>query len=228
MTNLASFAMSSMFVSLVATGCGDNGAELTEAQLQFPASCLEAGGGLEPASGAQTLYVGNDALQPWKAMCIEGDEFLVTDSSSYGAITDAQGDLLMTEFRYLRIDPASLAIDLTDTRFANTTGTPKDLGNGVVAREVPAGVAISCAGANGAAHSLLAITETPFRITTTFELSATATGGHVGVHRDGRWIETWVEGSCGSIAPAGVTGMPIDLEKEHAMIALAYAGPEVP
>lgn len=223
MKNLASFAVSSLFVSLV--GCGDN--NIDPQILKFPSSCLEAGGGDVPRDGARTLYFQNDEQKPWQAYCHKGDEYLVADDPlASSMIANAQGDELRTEYARLRIDPETLTIDITDATFATTTGGPLDLGGGVVVTNAPAGVAISCMGANGSSFSLLNVTETPFRVKTQYVVAGTAANGYVGVHRDQRWIETWVEGECGSIVPTGMTGLPVNLA-DGWQLELVYAGPEV-
>jgi hypothetical protein len=218
----------SLFVALV--GCGDNaepdpnmtgqGSDNTPVAIQFPASCMDAGNGQQVANGEYTLYVGGDEHKPWKAYCHNGDEFLsVNDDTNFGSYVAGgwtQGQDVRTVYTKLRIDPATLTIDITDQTFARSDGNLNYLGETITS--MPLGVAMACAGSATYGSGNIDLTGTPFKIATQFVLGSVdvvvagapqapviPTGGSADA-REGQWLEMWAQGECGFVGPTGITG----------------------
>lgn len=228
--NIASFGLASLLVSSL-VGCGDNAAPgpmqqgqgsnttTTPVAIPFPASCMDAGNGQQVPDGEYTLYVGGDEHKPWKAYCHGGDEFLSvhddTNFGGYGAGGWTQGTDVRTTYTKLRIDPATLTIDITDQTFARTEGDLNYLGEHITS--MPVGVAMSCGGSATYSTGNIDLIGTPFKIATQFALGSVdvvvsgapqapvvPTGGSADA-QDGQWLEMWVQGECGFVGPTGMT-----------------------
>ena len=138
----------------------------------FPETCAEAQDkaidetGERPSNGTYTLYINADETMPWDAYChnmrkSEPKEYLtVALGNTYSQIT-TPGGVTETVYRRLRIDPATLKIDLLDDTFAET--------NGIVTLEffdhLPVGWAqFGTMSENGGttAHAAIDFTNTPF------------------------------------------------------------------
>ena len=80
------------------------------------------------ADGHYTLYVNGDATQPWSAWChdmantpVEYLTLAYTDNANSMFESYGQEDLkAQTRYFKVRLDPATLNVDITDTRFAHT------------------------------------------------------------------------------------------------------------
>lgn len=165
--------------------------------------------------GTRTLYVAGDPARPWGARCVGGLTYLpVTEASNFGQYTVggfATGTTVKTTYPLLRVDPATLAVDIDDQSQAHSSGALAHPNgpNPVAVTSMPLGVAMDCAGPNsttGAAS--IDLTGTPFHVTSTFALGGNkdagtaTTGGQVITVRGG--------GKCGWNAPAGANGNPFN------------------
>ncbi|HEY0138291.1 MAG TPA: GON domain-containing protein [Nannocystis sp.] len=191
-----------------------------------PVSCADIA--LEDPSavdGSYTLHVGLDPARPWTAYCHD----MAGDPASYLSLVAvgegsnfsqyASTPTVHTEFSRVRIDPATLAVDIDDLTFSTSTGATYH--DGEVVTQMPYGVAESCSELNGAAN--IDLTGTPFRIATPFCTGGNvATGGAI-LSADGQVADITGSGSCGWTSPS-CTYAPHELNNGP-VLELAYIDP---
>lgn len=197
-------------------------------------ACVNAAGGFDclPTScagvlaadptaddGNYTLYVGGDPQKSWDAFCADMQatggphEYLSLvnvlgdhNFSSYTAGGSSPGTTVKTSYIRLRIDPATLVVQIGDQRFATSSGSLSHSGAGPVT-SMPYGVAMSCSGTSGRAN--LDLRGTGFAIDDTF-----AAGGsyfdvliNTSIDPDKQFVDLRGGGLCGW---NGVTGAPFN------------------
>ena len=206
---------------------------------------MDVGDGQAPADGDYKLYVGNDEHKPWTAYCHQGDEFLsVNDYTNFGelavggwAVGGASG--VRTTYTKLRIDPATLMIDISDQTFSRTDGGPLNILTDYVT-SMPLGVAMSCADTATYGSANVDLTGTPFKIATKFTLASTvltpggtaytspAPHGGSADAREGQWLEMWAQGECGFFGPDGVGANPINKLPKGYVLQVEWFVPTTP
>lgn len=114
--------------------------------------------------GTYTLYVGGDPAKPWDAFCADMQastgpvDYLPLENvlgdhnfASYAAGGASPGTTVKTSYIRLRINPATLVVQIGDQRFAASSGGLSHSGAGSVT-SMPFGVAMSCDGNPGSAN----------------------------------------------------------------------------
>ena len=119
-----------------------------------PATCQEIRSA-NPAAGdgSYVLHIGHDPAKGWTAFChamgTAPAEFLSlphvgpgSNFSQYTAGGASSGTTVLTRYAKVRIDPASLLVDISDQTFSTSSGS---LMNGsTTVTSMPYGVAMSC------------------------------------------------------------------------------------
>jgi hypothetical protein len=136
--------------------------------------------------------------------------------SQYTAGGASPGTNVRTSFSKLRIDPATLTVDIGDLTFATTTGR---LQHSSVTRGpsspfvtgMPYATAMSCTGRQDDGLANINLKGTPFVVDDTFVPQAFAGGGTAAVSQDKQTVDLVGGGYCGWIWPAPVSyGSPFN------------------
>jgi hypothetical protein len=193
-----------------------------------PATCIAAGAGSDTSV---TLYVGGDASEPWTAFCHAGLEYLTVANPSYGQYTQSNkspGTNVRTTYTKLRVDPATLQIDICDQTFATSVGSlrhdPNNNPNLGPVTSMPLGVAMDCGGNKSATGvGSVDVSGTPFAIASTWTRGGNKTGGTTTASAQDRALAITGGGDCGWNAPAGAPGNPFNTFTPSKLITLQYA-----
>ncbi|HSN27144.1 MAG TPA: GON domain-containing protein [Kofleriaceae bacterium] len=182
------------------------------------------------ADGDYTLYLGGDRSKPWQAYCADMAKtpveylplvMLLGDHnfSQYTAGGSAPGTNVRTSYMRVRIDPATLKIDIGDQRFATSTGGLDHPGD-IAVTSMPFGIAMSCGSTDGLAN--IDLTGTPFAIAEGF--AAHGAGGHGQAAMDVAQRVAVIEGGgyCGWVSTADAPFNPYNAAHAWA-IQLGYA-----
>lgn len=139
-----------------------------------PATCAEVKAQVPGAAdGEYTLYLDKNPTKAWSAYCADMAktplEYLTLKSvenwSQYTEGGASPGKDVRTTYTKLRIDPATLKVDISDRRFASSQGKLDHSGNGTMVTSMPFAVAMDCIGnksKSGAAA--IDLTGTPFAL----------------------------------------------------------------
>src|SRR5262249_21368163 len=103
--------------------------------------------------GNYTLYIGHDIHKPWMAFCRDmpgtPSEYLTlahvgpnVNFSQYTAGGAVDGTNVRTNYSKVRIDPATLLVDISDQTFSSSTGSL--IHGGETVSSMPFGVGMSC------------------------------------------------------------------------------------
>lgn len=202
------------------TAAGVVTGDVLPAPAPLPATCADiAAADPTAADGEYMLYVGGDARQAWLAYCADlattpveylplvavlGDH----NFSQYTAGGASPGTSVRTSYLRLRIDPATLAVDIGDQRFAVSTGGLTHSGSTPVS-SMPFGVAMSCdARADGLAN--IDLRGTGFVLATTFARFGAGAGGGATIDPTGEVASLTGGGNCGWTAAQGVPFNPFN------------------
>lgn len=121
--------------------------------------------------------------------------------SQYTAGGASPGTDVRTTFTRLRIDPATLNVDIGDLTFASSTGSLRH--GGMPVTSMPYGVAMSCTSpqsANGVGN--INLEHTPFQVDSTFVSGGFQATGSATVSPDHQMVALKGGGFCGWITPA--------------------------
>ncbi len=121
--------------------------------------------------------------------------------SQYTAGGASPGTNVRTMFRKLRINPASLTVDIGDLTFASSTGSLKHSGS-VKVTSMPYGVAMSCTApqaANGTGN--IDLRYTPFQVNNAFTVGGSNAKGSAAVTQNKQLVNLSGGGYCGWITP---------------------------
>jgi hypothetical protein len=121
--------------------------------------------------------------------------------SQFTAGGASPGTSVRTTFTKLRINPASLTVDIGDLAFASSTGSLRQ-GSATVT-SMPYGVAMSCIApraANGIGN--IDLRSTPFQVGSTFTVGGYLPTGSATVSSDNQLVSLAGGGYCGWIAPS--------------------------
>lgn len=153
--------------------------------------------------GTYTLYLDNDPALPWKVFCSNMDtapaEYIALNnvgaSANFSSYYKSSGSV-KTQYTRVRIDPATLNIDISDQAFSTSTGQLTH--GGTVVTSMPYGVAMSCDGsASGTAN--IDLTGTPFAVAANeFQNGGTGSSGGTSTYSsDSRVVDIAGGGFCG-------------------------------
>lgn len=188
---------------------------LALARRDLPRTCAEVLAAQPQATDAEyTLYAGGDARRPWKAYCdgmasgsprdyltlkqTSGD----ANASTYAVGGGASGTDVKTKFTRVRIDPVSLRVDITDRRFATSSGSVTAGAKTIT--EMPYGVAADCIAAGSATGSAnIDLRGTPFAVAPgVFAARGTGGAGSATYSAADRVVAIAGGGACGRFEPA--------------------------
>ncbi len=197
-----------------------------------PASCADVAAHVTLANDATvTLYVGGDASKPWTATCHGGLEYVTPGNATanfgqYTAGAKSPGTNVRTTYARLRIDPASLQIDICDQTFATSTGSlmhdPASNGNDPVT-SMPVGVAMDCRGSGShTGVGAIDVTGLPFVITGSWTNTGNGSAGMATKSGSGRSVAITGGGDCGWLAPVNAPYNPFNTCSNGKLVALSY------
>lgn len=141
--------------------------------------------------------------------------------AQYGAGGASPGTDVRTRFTKLRIDPATLTVDVGDLTFATSTGTLQHAHAPVTS--MPYGVAMSCD------HGVLGVGNidlrgTPFSVADPFEVQGFDAAGSSTPSADGQVVDLTGRGMCGWIGAAPGGWQPMNPAPGHFDLELTVAG----
>jgi len=189
-----------------------------------PASCLDIRSAHPGApDGPYTLNIGHDPAKPWMAFCrnmaTTPVEFLSlqhvgpdANFSQYTAGGASAGTSARTQFSKVRIDPATLLVDISDQTFSTSSGTTWNGSTAVTS--MPYGVAMSCDDtASGVGN--IDLTGTPFAVAAgEFVQGGADNSGSATYSSGGRVVSLTGGGYCGwtcaSASPSSETYNPFN------------------
>ncbi|HKS47229.1 MAG TPA: GON domain-containing protein [Amycolatopsis sp.] len=152
-----------------------------------------------------------------------------TNFSQYTAGGAAPGTDVRTTFTKLRVDPATLTVDIGDLTFASSTGSL--LHGGQTVTGMPYGVAMSCVGPNNAAGAgNIDLRNTPYQVANAFVVGGFAATGSATVSPDNQVINLRGGGYCGWVTPAPAMYNPFNPSpgNYHLKLACAPTAPATP
>jgi len=200
-------------------------------QCYAPQTCaaieaVQPGGG----DGNVTLYVAGDPAKPWTAFCSGGLEYLTLPAGAaenYAQYTAraGQGTDVRTTFSRIRLIPSTLMVDISDQKFATSTGqlTHPSMPP-VTVTSMPYAIAMDCVANNsqtGVAN--IDLTGTPFVVTDLFELGGFKAAGTKAPSNGGRIVALTGGGFCGWSAPAPAPSNPFNAIPSAPILDLAYS-----
>jgi hypothetical protein len=185
-----------------------------------PATCADILNAQPTAvDGDYTLYVAGDGNRPWLAYCANMTsspaEYLPLvatmgdhNFSQYTAGAASPGTNVRTNYIMLRIDPATLAIDIGDQTFTTSSGALRH-SNSQPVSSMPFGIAMSCNGqASGLANIDLRGTE--FTLASTFQAFGTGGSGGATINPDQQQADLTGGGFCGWTGTPGAPFNPFN------------------
>jgi GON domain len=144
--------------------------------------------------------------------------------SQYTAGGASPGTNVRTTFTKLRIDPATLTVDIGDLTFATSTGSLNHSGSGTMVTSMPYGAAMSCGGpgdTSGAGN--INLQGTPFQVAATFALGGFDPAGSAVFSADNQQVSLAGGGDCGWITPSPAMYNPFNpsLGEYHLQLSCA-------
>ncbi len=129
--------------------------------------------------------------------------------SQYTAGGASPGTNVRTMFTRLRIDPATLTVDIGDLTFATSTGSLNHGGTAVTS--MPYGAAMSCvAPGNAAGVGNINLEGTPFQVGATFAVGGFIPAGAAVLSPDNQQVNLTGGGYCGWITPSPAAYNPFN------------------
>ena len=123
--------------------------------------------------------------------------------SQYTAGGASPGTNVRTMFTKLRIDPATLTVDIGDLTFATSTGSLDHSGGGTTVTSMPYGAAMSCVGGGDTSGvGNINLRGTPFQVAATFTLGGAAPAGSAVFSAGNQIVNLTGGGYCGWITPS--------------------------
>jgi hypothetical protein len=143
--------------------------------------------------------------------------------SQYTAGGASPGTDVRTHFTKLRIDPATMTVDIGDLTFATSTGSLEHGGN-VRVTSMPYGVAMSCTSPR-AAHGVgnIDLQGTPFQVESTFAADGYEATGSAAVSPDNQVVNLHGGGYCGWITPSPAMYNPFNPSPGEYQLKLSCA-----
>jgi len=177
--------------------------------------------------GEVKLYVGSDPAKPWTAYCTKEDlEYLPLTATAvnYSMYKGDPGEQdVTTTFTKIRIDPATLLVEISDQTYSTSTGTLRHGNGGPLVRSMPYAVAMDCRGPNSAqGRASIDLTGTPFVVDQSFKRVGSSPGGSVTVIDNSRRLDITGGGNCGWNAPDGTPYNPYNKITPSSVLQLKY------
>jgi hypothetical protein len=194
--------------------------EVEEALGTPPASCQEIKSANPGAgNGAYRLFIDHDPAKPWWAHChnmaTSPAEYLSLQNvgpnvnfSQYTAGGAVSGTDVRTRYGKIRIDPATLLVDISDQTFTTSSGQLTHGGEAVTS--MPFGVGMSCdATDSGVAN--IDLRGTPFAVKTgEFLQGGAGSSGSATYSSDNRVVDITGGGYCGWTCASPATFNPFN------------------
>lgn len=184
-----------------------------------------------PNDSTVTLYANGDSNKPWTAFCHGGKEYLTAASATtnfgqYTAGGKSPGTDVRTTYARLRINPATLKLDICDQTFTTSTGTlmhdPASVPN-ISVTSMPLGVAMDCAGNNSQTGvAAVNVTSLPFKVTNIWVTGGNSPQGTM-TPTNNRMIAITGGGNCGWAEPNNGPYNPFNTCTNGELITLVYA-----
>jgi hypothetical protein len=178
------------------------------------------------ADGEVTLYVRHDPGLAWTAYCADMTgaprEFLPlartgpeVNFAQYTKPMNAEGTHVRTQYTKLRVNPASLHVEIADQTFASSTGELRvQRDSGVLeVTAMPYGVAAGCGAGNREIFEGLAfidLRDTPFKVVDTFVAGGFRADGQAIFSNGNQTVEISGDQYCGWMAPAETLYDPVN------------------
>lgn len=146
--------------------------------------------------------------------------------SQYTAGGASPGTNVRTAFTKLRIDPATLTVDIGDLTFASSSGSLRHAGSTTVT-SMPYGVAMSCISpGNAGGVGNIDLQGTPFQVNNSFLVGGFAATGSATVSSADQLVDLSGGGFCGWIAPAPPVFNPFNPSPgEYHLVLSCASGP---
>lgn len=181
--------------------------------------------------GEVTLSWGGDLGKPWTAACAGGAEYLAlpagtgTNFSQYSAGGKSPGTSVRTKYDRVRINVAKSAVDISDQRYASSSGSLMHDGTTEVT-SMPFAVAMDCvASGSTSGTAQIDFTGTPFQNAVSFSSSgAQASGSATGTGATNQGVKLIGGGSCGWEAPPNTPSNPFNQIAASPVLVLDYVG----
>lgn len=167
--------------------------------------------------GQQILFISADPTRPWTARCAGGLTYLPlvhtgsdANYSQYKAGGYSPGQDVVTAYTAVRLDPASLLVDVSDQTFSTSSGSLRGAGASVVT--MPYGVAMDCVSkqtATGKANIDLRGTSFTIR-NNVFVAGGLQTASTVALASDAKVANLSGGGECGWMAAGSYSGGPVN------------------
>lgn len=170
----------------------------------LPSSCAEIRAALPVAGDGNYVLVNDSRLLPVYCHDMAGTprEYVTLNAQNFSQYTAggaSPGSDVRTTFSKVRIDPATLTVDIADLTFATSTGR---LQHGVdTVTSMPYGVAMACTG-GPAGVGRVDLTATAFVLADSFVTGGFSPQGGAVKSADGRAADLTGGGYCGWISPA--------------------------
>jgi hypothetical protein len=185
-----------------------------------PASCQEIRTRNPNAGdGHYTLYIDHNQAKGWIAFChnmaTSPAEYLTLQNTSasanfsqYTAGGAVSGSNVVTRYSKIRIDPASLLVDIGDQTFSTSSGELVHGGESVTS--MPFGVGMSC-DATPSGIGNIDLTGTPFAVTAdAFQVGGAGSSGSATYSNNNRVVNLSGGGFCGWICSNPATFNPFN------------------
>jgi hypothetical protein len=180
--------------------------------------------------GNRTLFIGGDVSKPWQAYCnqmstVAPHEYLtlMMPNNNIGRYHDNgdNGGVVETQYRKVRLDIATMAIDTSDQSFADTTGNEQYPGAATAVTSMPLGVALTC-GDNGqtTTEARINLVGTRFLISSGFTSGGTNARFSASSGDNGQSEKIVGGGGCGWGGP--VTTPPDPVNQNGGMLSVNY------
>jgi GON domain len=143
--------------------------------------------------------------------------------SQYTAGGASPGSSVRTSFAKLRVNPATLTVDIGDLTFARSTGRLMHSGS-VKVTSMPYGVAMSCSAphaANGIGN--IDLRYTPFQVNSSFTVGGSNANGSATVTQNKQLVALSGGGYCGWIAPSHSPQLYNPFNPKHGMYDLTLS-----
>ncbi|WP_459723035.1 GON domain-containing protein [Actinophytocola sp. KF-1] len=176
----------------------------------LPSSCAEIRAALPVAGDGNYVLVTESRILPVYCHDMAGTprEYVTLNAQNFSQYTAggaSPGSDVRTTFSKVRIDPATLTVDIADLTFATSTGQLRHGGDTVTA--MPYGVAMACTGGPSGVGRV-DLTGTAFVLADTFVIGGNGPSGEAVERADGRAADLTGGGFCGWINPAPVLYNP--------------------
>lgn len=206
--------------------------EAEEALGPPPASCADIKAATPGAgNGTYRLHIGHDPAKPWWAFCHNmatspaeylSLQYVGTDQnfSQYTAGGAVSGTDVRTRYTKVRVDPATLLVDISDQTFSTSSGSIAHGSETVTS--MPYGVGMSC-DATDSGLANIDLRGTPFAVATgEFLQGGTANSGSSTYSSDNRVVDITGGGFCGWTCASPATFNPFN-DAGDFQLALVYA-----